>query len=110
MSQDDTNSRIQKLIADNPVMLFMKGTPTFPQCGFSATVVSFLDHLQVDYESTNVLEDQEIREDIKVFSTWPTIPQIYVKGEFLGGCDIAKEMFQSGELKQVLVDEGLVEA
>lgn len=106
----DVNSRIQSLIDQNAVMLFMKGTPTFPQCGFSATVVSILDHLGVEYGSVNVLEDMEIRQGIKDFSNWPTIPQIYVKGEFLGGCDIAKEMFQSGELKSLLAEKGLVEA
>jgi monothiol glutaredoxin len=106
----DVNSRIQSLIDQNPVMLFMKGTPTFPQCGFSATVVAILDHLGVAYGSANVLEDMEIRQGIKDFSNWPTIPQLYVKGEFLGGCDIAKEMFQSGELKSLLAERGLVEA
>jgi monothiol glutaredoxin len=106
----DINARIQGLIDANPVFLFMKGTPTFPQCGFSATVVSILDHLGVEYESANILEDAELRQGIKDFSNWPTIPQIYVKGEFLGGCDIAKEMFQSGELKQLLVEQGVLEA
>ena len=110
MSETAANEKIQKLVSDHPVMLFMKGTPAFPQCGFSATVVAILDHLQVDYESTNVLEDQDIREGVKAFSNWPTIPQLYVKGEFLGGCDIAKEMFQSGELKTLLEENGLAEA
>ena len=110
MSEPAVHDSIQKLIEENPVMLFMKGTPAFPQCGFSATVVAILDHLGVDYESTNVLEDQDIREGVKSFSNWPTIPQLYVKGEFLGGCDIAKEMFQSGELKTLLEEKGLVEA
>ncbi len=110
MSEPAVHDSIQKLIEENPVMLFMKGTPAFPQCGFSATVVAILDHLGVDYESTNVLEDQDIREGVKSFSNWPTIPQLYVKGEFLGGCDIAKEMFQSGELKTLLEEQGLVEA
>ncbi|MBI1359355.1 MAG: Grx4 family monothiol glutaredoxin [Alphaproteobacteria bacterium] len=109
MSQD-VNARIQGLIDANPVFVFMKGTPTFPQCGFSATVVAILDHLGVEYESTNILEDPELRQGIKDFSNWPTIPQIYVKGEFLGGCDIAKEMFQSGELKQLLEEKGVLEA
>jgi monothiol glutaredoxin len=107
---DEVHDRIRSLIDANPVMLFMKGTPTFPQCGFSATVVSILDHLGVRYGSVNVLEDMEIRQGIKDFSDWPTIPQIYVAGEFLGGCDIAKEMFQSGELKTLLAEKGLVEA
>lgn len=110
MSEAAVHDRIQKLVADNPVMLFMKGTPAFPQCGFSATVVAILDHLGVDYESANVLEDQEIREGVKSYSNWPTIPQLYVKGEFLGGCDIAKEMFQSGELKTLFEENGLAEA
>lgn len=110
MSEPAVHDSIQKLIEENPVMLFMKGTPAFPQCGFSATVVAILDHLGVDYESANVLEDQDIREGVKSFSNWPTIPQLYVKGEFLGGCDIAKEMFQSGELKTLLEEQGLVEA
>ncbi len=110
MSEPAVHDSIQKLIEENPVMLFMKGTPAFPQCGFSATVVAILDHLGVDYESTNVLENQDIREGVKSFSNWPTIPQLYVKGEFLGGCDIAKEMFQSGELKTLLEEQGLVEA
>lgn len=110
MSETAAHDNIQKLIDENPVMLFMKGTPAFPQCGFSATVVAILDHLGVDYGSTNVLEDQDIREGVKSFSNWPTIPQLYVKGEFLGGCDIAKEMFQSGELKTLFEEQGLVEA
>lgn len=110
MSESQAHEQIQKLISDNPVMLFMKGTPAFPQCGFSATVVAILDHIGVDYESANVLEDQNIREGVKTFSNWPTIPQLYVKGEFLGGCDIAKEMFQSGELKSLMEQNGLVEA
>jgi len=105
----DVNARIQGLIDSNPVFLFMKGTPTFPQCGFSATVVSILDHLGVAYESANILEDAELRQGVKEFSNWPTIPQIYLKGEFLGGCDIAKEMFQSGELKSLLVEKGVLE-
>ena len=106
----DIDTRIQGLIDSSPVFLFMKGTPTFPQCGFSATVVAILDHLGVEYESANILEDAELRQGIKDFSNWPTIPQLYVKGEFLGGCDIAKEMFQSGELKTLLAEKGLVEA
>jgi monothiol glutaredoxin len=106
----DVNARIQSLIDANPVFLFMKGTPTFPQCGFSATVISILDHLGVEYGSANILEDAELRQGIKDFSNWPTIPQLYVKGEFVGGCDIAKEMFQSGELQTLLKENGLVEA
>ncbi len=87
----------------------MKGTPEFPQCGFSATVISILDHLGVDYGSANILEDADLRQGVKDFSNWPTIPQLYVKGEFLGGCDIAKEMFQSGELKQMLEEKGVLQ-
>jgi monothiol glutaredoxin len=109
MSQD-INARIQGLIDANAVFLFMKGTPTFPQCGFSATVVSILDHMGVQYDSANILEDAELRQGIKDFSNWPTIPQLYVKGEFIGGCDITKEMFQSGELKQLLTERGVLQA
>ena len=105
----DIDARIQGLIDASPVFLFMKGTPTFPQCGFSATVVAILDHLGVPYDSANILEDAELRHGIKDFSNWPTIPQLYVKGEFLGGCDIAKEMFQSGELKQLLEEKGILQ-
>ena len=105
-----TAERIEALIAAHPVFLFMKGTPTFPQCGFSATVTAILDHLGVEYGSANVLEDAEIRQGVKEFSNWPTIPQLYVGGEFIGGCDIAKEMFQSGELKALLASKGLVSA
>ena len=109
MSQD-INARIQGLIDANPVFLFMKGTPTFPQCGFSATVISILDHMGVRYESANILEDADLRQGIKDFSSWPTIPQLYVKGEFIGGCDITKEMFQSGELKPLLIEKGVLAA
>jgi monothiol glutaredoxin len=106
----DTNARIQGLIDASPVFLFMKGTPTFPQCGFSATVISILDHLGVQYESANILEDADLRQGVKDFSNWPTIPQLYVKGEFVGGCDITKEMFQSGELKQFFEEKGVLQA
>jgi monothiol glutaredoxin len=105
----DIDARIQGLLDANPVFLFMKGTPEFPQCGFSATVISILDHLGVDYGSANILEDADLRQGVKDFSNWPTIPQLYVKGEFLGGCDIAKEMFQSGELKQLFEDKGVLQ-
>jgi monothiol glutaredoxin len=105
----DIDARIQGLLDANPVFLFMKGTPEFPQCGFSATVISILDHLGVDYGSANILEDADLRQGVKDFSNWPTIPQIYVKGEFLGGCDIAKEMFQSGELKQLFEEKGVLQ-
>jgi monothiol glutaredoxin len=105
----DIEARIQGLLDANPVFLFMKGTPEFPQCGFSATVVSILDHLGVDYGTANILEDADLRQGVKDFSNWPTIPQLYVKGEFLGGCDIAREMFQSGELKQMLEEKGVLQ-
>ena len=103
----DVNARIQAEIEGEPVVLFMKGTPVFPQCGFSARVVQILSHLGVPFKGINVLEDMEIREGIKAFSNWPTIPQLYVKGEFVGGCDIAMEMFQSGELQQLMKDSGV---
>jgi len=99
--------RIQDEIEKNPVMLYMKGTPMFPQCGFSARVVQILSHLNVPFNSANVLEDMELREGIKQFSQWPTIPQLYVKGEFVGGCDIVMEMFQSGELESLLEEKGV---
>jgi monothiol glutaredoxin len=91
----------------NDVVLFMKGTPQFPQCGFSGQVVQILDHLGVSYKGYNVLENAELRDGIKVYSNWPTIPQLYVKGEFVGGCDIVREMFQAGELQQALKDAGV---
>ncbi len=97
-----TFDRIQATIGENPVVLFMKGTPAFPQCGFSARVVQILSHMGVPFSGVNVLEDMEIREGIKSFTNWPTIPQLYVKGEFVGGCDIVMEMFQSGELATLL--------
>ena len=107
---DAAHTAIKSTIDANDVVLFMKGTPVFPQCGFSSVVARVLDHLQVDFESVNVLEDNEIREGIKSFSNWPTIPQLYVKGEFVGGCDIVKEMFESGELQTYFKDKGLVPA
>ena len=107
MSAQDT---IKNTIESNDVVLFMKGTPVFPQCGFSSVVARVLDHLQVDFESVNVLEDADIRQGIKDFSNWPTIPQLYVKGEFLGGCDIVKEMFETGELQAYLREKGLIAA
>ncbi|MAI91559.1 Grx4 family monothiol glutaredoxin [Ponticaulis sp.] len=106
MSVQDT---IRSQVDQNDVMLYMKGTPTFPQCGFSSVVAQILNYLQIEYESVNVLEDMEIREGIKQFSNWPTIPQLYVKGEFVGGCDIIKEMFEQGELKPYLVEKGVLE-
>ena len=104
MSAQDT---IQKAVDSNPVMLFMKGTPQFPQCGFSSQVVQILSYLEVPFESMNVLADDEIRNGIKTFSSWPTIPQLYVKGEFIGGSDIVREMFQSGELADHLAAAGV---
>ena len=103
----DINQRIQNEIQQNPVMLYMKGTPIFPQCGFSARVVQILSHMGVPFQSANVLEDMELREGVKQFSQWPTIPQLYVKGEFVGGCDIVTEMFQSGELETLFKDQGI---
>ena len=99
--------RIQREITDNDVMLYMKGNAMFPQCGFSARVVQILTHLGVPFHTANVLEDDELREGIKQFSQWPTIPQLYVKGEFVGGCDIVTEMFQSGELTTLLAEKGI---
>lgn len=107
MSEQAVHDWIRKAVAANDVVLFMKGTKTFPQCGFSAQVVQMLTHLGVDYKDVNVLEDMGIREGIKSFSQWPTIPQLYVKGEFVGGCDIVREMFQEGELQQLLDEKGV---
>lgn len=95
---DATNARIADIVTANPVVLFMKGTPLFPQCGFSSRAISILDHIGVDYNSVDVLQDQEIRAGIKDFSDWPTIPQLYVNGEFVGGSDIMMEMYEAGEL------------
>ncbi len=103
----DTNSRISKLVSENDVVLFMKGTPLFPQCGFSSRAIAILDHCGVAYESVDVLQDMEIRQSIKTYSDWPTIPQLYVKGEFVGGSDIMMEMFEAGELKQLMDDQGV---
>ena len=102
-----THDRIRQQVTENPVVLFMKGTPVFPQCGFSAAVVQILTHLGVKFKGIDVLSDPEIRQGIKEFSSWPTIPQLYVKGEFVGGCDIVREMFQEGELQQLLSDKGV---
>ncbi len=99
--------RIQSEITDNPVVLYMKGTPVFPQCGFSARVVQILSHMGVPFKGVNVLEDMALREGIKQFTNWPTIPQLYVKGEFVGGCDIITEMFQNGELQGLLEEKGV---
>jgi len=105
---DPTHARIQRDITDHPVMLYMKGTAMFPQCGFSARVVQILNHLGVPFATANVLEDAALRDGIKQFSSWPTIPQLYVAGEFVGGCDIITEMFQSGELESLLKEKALV--
>ena len=98
----DTSSRIAEIVNGNDVVLFMKGTPLFPQCGFSSRAIAILEHLGVEYASVDVLQDMEIRQGIKTFSDWPTIPQLYVKGEFVGGSDIMMEMFEAGELHQLV--------
>ena len=103
----DTATRIKAEIDSSPVTVFMKGTAVFPQCGFSARVVQILSHLNVPFKSVNVLDDAEIREGIKAYSNWPTIPQVYVNGEFVGGCDIVSEMFQEGELQKLMEDQGV---
>jgi len=109
MSETTTpvQQRIEREIAEHPVMLYMKGTAMFPQCGFSARVVQILTHMGVKFGTANVLEDPELREGIKQFSNWPTVPQLYVKGEFIGGCDIVTEMFQAGELETLLAEKGM---
>ena len=104
---DNTKNLIQNHIDTNEVCLFMKGTPDAPQCGFSMAVINMLKLLEVNFGSVNVLEDQNVREGIKTFSDWPTIPQLYVKKEFVGGCDIVKEMYENGELKKILEDKGI---
>lgn len=107
---DSANDRIAALVGSNDVVLFMKGTPLFPQCGFSSRAIAILDHLDVAYESVDVLQDQEIRQGIKEFSDWPTIPQLYVKGEFVGGSDIMMEMYEAGELHQLMAEQGIAKA
>ena len=104
---ENIKNLIQSHIDNNEVCLFMKGTPEAPQCGFSLAVANLLKILEVNYKGINVLEDQDLREGIKVFSDWPTIPQLYIKKEFVGGCDIVKEMFENGELKKVFEDKGI---
>lgn len=99
---------LQKLIETEPVILFMKGTPDFPQCGFSAQLVQLLSHLGVEFTGINVLENENLRQGIKEFSDWPTIPQLYVKGEFIGGCDIVRDMFEKNELRPLLEEKGLL--
>ena len=102
-----TEQRISEIVNGNDVVLFMKGTPLFPQCGFSSKAIAILEHLGVEYSSVDVLQDMEIRGGIKSFSDWPTIPQLYVKGEFVGGSDIMMEMFQAGELQQLMEESGV---
>ena len=101
---------ITRTVAENPVVVFMKGTPEQPRCGFSSVVVQILDHLEVPFVGVDVLQDDDLRQEIKSFSDWPTIPQLYVKGEFVGGSDILREMFQNGELKPFLAEQGVLEA
>ncbi len=107
MSDNPVFDRIRGEIASADVVLFMKGTPVFPQCGFSNAIVQVLSYLNVPFKGVNVLEDGDIRQGIKEFSDWPTIPQLYVKGEFVGGCDIVREMFEQGELRDFLVAKGI---
>ena len=103
----DTNARLAEIVNSNDVVLFMKGTPLFPQCGFSSRAVAILERLGVPFEGVDVLQDMEIRQGIKAFSDWPTIPQLYVKGEFVGGSDIMMEMYEAGELQQLVSDAGI---
>ena len=105
---DDVNKKIKSIIDSNNIVLFMKGTPESPQCGFSMAVTNILKHLKVNFQSINVLESNDIRQGIKDFTDWPTIPQLYIKGEFIGGCDIIKEMFEKGELKKLLENKSLL--
>ena len=107
MTDEPIHAQIKDAVSSNDVMLFMKGSPSFPQCGFSAAVVQILDYLGVEYSSADVLKNEDLRQGIKSYSDWPTIPQLYVKGEFVGGCDIIREMFQSGELQQHLATKGI---
>jgi monothiol glutaredoxin len=107
MSEHPVFDRIKEEVAESPVVLFMKGTPVFPQCGFSATCVQVLSNLGIQFKGINVLEDEEVREGVKAFSNWPTIPQLYVNGEFVGGCDIIREMYESGELSEYFSTNGI---
>ena len=106
----DTNTRLAEIVNSNDVVLFMKGTPLFPQCGFSSRAVAILERLGVPFEGVDVLQDMEIRQGIKAFSDWPTIPQLYVKGEFVGGSDIMMEMFEAGELGELMAEKGVAKA
>ncbi|MFM6949602.1 MAG: Grx4 family monothiol glutaredoxin [Novosphingobium sp.] len=103
----DTNTRIAEIVNSNDVVLFMKGTPLFPQCGFSSRAIAILERVGVPFEGVDVLQDMEIRQGIKAFSDWPTIPQLYIKGEFVGGSDIMMEMYEAGELQQLVADAGI---
>jgi monothiol glutaredoxin len=105
----EIKEKIKKMIAEHDVCLFMKGTPDSPQCGFSMAISNVLKHLKVNFNGINVLEDESLRQGIKEFSDWPTIPQLYIKGEFIGGCDIVKEMFEKGELNVLLKDKNIIE-
>ena len=107
MTNNPVIQRIQQDISDNDVVLYMKGTPVFPQCGFSAAVVQVLTHLGVKFKGVDILTDPSLRQGIKEFSNWPTVPQLYVKGEFVGGCDIVREMYSSGELRELLQTRGV---
>ncbi len=106
----DTSARIDEIVKAKDIVLFMKGTALFPQCGFSSRAVAILDHLGVEFETVDVLQDPEIRQGIKEYSDWPTVPQLYVKGEFVGGSDIMMEMFEAGELQQLMADKGVARA
>jgi monothiol glutaredoxin len=107
---DDAQARIAEMVGKSDVLLFMKGSPLFPQCGFSSRAVAILNHLGAEFDSVDVLQDQGVRQGIKAFSDWPTIPQLYVKGEFVGGSDIMMEMYESGELAQLMEDQGVASA
>ncbi|MEC3950306.1 Grx4 family monothiol glutaredoxin [Sphingobium sp. HWE2-09] len=107
---DAVHQRIAELVGAHDVVLFMKGTPLFPQCGFSSRAIAILEHLGVAYDTVDVLQDQGVRQGIKAFSDWPTIPQLYVKGEFVGGSDIMMEMYEAGELQQLMTDQGVAAA
>ena len=104
---DPVQTRIDGLLKEHDVVLFMKGTPLFPQCGFSSKAIAILEHLDVEFHSVDVLQDQEVRQGIKTYSDWPTVPQLYVKGEFVGGSDIMMEMFEAGELQALMADAGI---
>jgi monothiol glutaredoxin len=110
MTMSDTKARIDEIVGKSDVVLFMKGTALFPQCGFSSRAVAILDHLGVGFETVDVLQDPEIRQGVKEYSDWPTVPQLYVKGEFVGGSDIMMEMYQAGELQQLLEEKQVAKA